>query len=234
MIAQAVVDLRPLSWVSSGTSRLTDTVAVLSDDQLTEPSLLPGWTRKHLLAHLASNAEAVGRLATWARTGVPSPMYASDEQRNLAIEKGAHRPSADLRSWVADSATALAHSFQTLTDDNWRAEVTTAQGRRVAATELPWMRAREVMVHLVDLGTGIGFDDLDTLFCRALVDDVVAWRSRRADGLALQLVAEDLPAQWLVDGEGPRRVVSLPVARLAAWLSGRSGPSALPELGRWL
>ena len=39
--------------------RLVRTVDGLSDEQLAAPSLLPGWTRAHVVAHLALNAEAL-------------------------------------------------------------------------------------------------------------------------------------------------------------------------------
>ena len=32
------------------------------------PSALPGWTRAHVLTHLARNADAMVNLLTWART----------------------------------------------------------------------------------------------------------------------------------------------------------------------
>ena len=50
------------------------------------PTALPGWTRKHLVAHLAGNAEALLRLLHWAGTGERTPMYTSPEQRNADIE----------------------------------------------------------------------------------------------------------------------------------------------------
>ena len=69
-----------------------------------------------------------------------------------------------------------------LTDEQWEAEVVTAQGRTVPASETPWMRAREVMVHAVDLGTGIGFDDLPDGFLVALCDDIVGKRAAAGGG----------------------------------------------------
>ena len=68
-------------WASFGTQVCRDAILTLDEDTFAEPSLLPGWTRKHLVAHLAANAEAVRNLATWAATGVPTPMYSSLEQR---------------------------------------------------------------------------------------------------------------------------------------------------------
>src|SRR5712691_5954940 len=50
-------------------------LAQVSDEQLSAPSALPGWTGRHILSHVGHNARAVGRLAYWAATGVPTPMY---------------------------------------------------------------------------------------------------------------------------------------------------------------
>lgn len=42
----------------------------IPDDGLAAASLLPGWPRTTLLAHLTRNADALVNLLTWARTGV--------------------------------------------------------------------------------------------------------------------------------------------------------------------
>ncbi len=42
-----------------------------------------------MLTHVARNADAMINLLTWARTGVPTPAYASDQQRDADIEAGA-------------------------------------------------------------------------------------------------------------------------------------------------
>ncbi|TGZ12556.1 hypothetical protein DV517_66400 [Streptomyces sp. S816] len=57
--------------------------------------------------------------------------------------------------WLTGSAERLADGLDRLTEEHWRHEAVTAQGRTVPATELPWMRAREVCVHAVDRSTGV-------------------------------------------------------------------------------
>jgi hypothetical protein len=56
------------------------------------PSLLPGWSRRTVIAHVARNADALCNLLTWARTGVETPMYASAEAREAAIAATAQLP----------------------------------------------------------------------------------------------------------------------------------------------
>ncbi|WP_369227246.1 maleylpyruvate isomerase N-terminal domain-containing protein [Streptomyces sp. R39] len=199
------------AWAGAGTELLLDAVAGLDEAGFSAPSVLPGWTRKHLVAHVAANADALGNLVHWAATGEETPMYASAEERAAGIDKGPALSADELRSWLTASAHRLAAGLGRLTDEQWRHRVVTAQGRTVPATELPWMRAREVCVHAVDLGTGVvTFADLPRGFLAALVDEIRAKR-----GLT------GLP-------EGPLPAV-------AAWLAGRPHSLAdAPELGPWL
>ena len=75
------------------------------------------------------------------------------------------------------SADDLAAALDGLPAGAWDATVVTAQGRTVPATEIPWMRAREVCVHAVDLGAGITFGDLPADFTAALLANVVRKRA---------------------------------------------------------
>lgn len=223
------------SWCALGTGLLLEAMDGLSDDQLDGPSLLPGWTRRYLLAHLACNAEAIARLVYWARTGEQRAMYASTEQRNRDIEQGAGKPADELRSWVRSSAEALAADFDTLSETAWQAQVRTAQGRLVPASELPWMRAQEVFVHTVDLDAGTGFADIPPEVLDTLLNSVTGRRSTKADGPALTVRAADTPAQWEVAGSGDPTWVEAPIAVLAAWLTGRPvQPLPGPPLPPWL
>ncbi|MYS43413.1 maleylpyruvate isomerase family mycothiol-dependent enzyme [Streptomyces sp. SID5998] len=198
------------AWARTGTELLLDAVAGLDEAAFTAPSALPDWTRKHLVAHVAANADALGNLVHWAATGEERPMYASAEERAAGIARGPALSADELRSWLTDSAHRLAAGLDRLTDEQWQREVVTAQGRTVPATELPWMRAREVCVHAVDLGTGVvAFADLPKGFLAALVEEI---RAKRA--------LTELP-----DG---------PLPEVAAWLAGRPHALAAPELGPWL
>lgn len=214
-------------WAGEGTTLLLAGLDRLTDADLDEPSALAGWTRRHLLAHVAANAEALGRLVSWARTGVESRMYASAEQRAADIEAGATR--ADLREWVRESAATLAADLAALRA--WDAEVVTAQGRTVPAREIPWMRARETCVHAVDLRAGTTFEDLPPAFLAALLDDVARWRGARP-GPALVLVTPETRHE--IAGEGTPVAVTLTLPVAAAWFTGRHMDPSLPALPGWL
>src|SRR5579875_2883000 len=88
-----------LSWMRDGTERLLGDLASLSDQELEDPSLLPGWSRRYLVSHVAANADALRNLVHWARTGEERRMYASPEAREAGIRAGAARPTAELREW---------------------------------------------------------------------------------------------------------------------------------------
>ena len=160
-------------WVVEGTALCRRALVDLDG-----PSLLPGWTRRHVVAHLSLNAEALGNLVHWARTGEQRRMYSSADQRTTDIEAGALRPPDDLRAWFDESASNLAKAMDELTAEQWQAPVRTAQGRQVPATEIVWLRSREVMIHAVDLGAGVTFADLPTDFLQALSRDI---RNKRGD-----------------------------------------------------
>lgn len=164
------------AWVATGTELCRSAIAGLDEASYDAPTLLADWTRRHLVAHLAANADAIGNLVHWATTGDRAPMYTSPNQRNADIEAGARKSGAELGEWFNRSAARLAEAMDTLTDEQWRAEVVTAQGRTVPASETPWMRAREVLVHAVDLDAGTAFADLPDGFLEALAVDITAKR----------------------------------------------------------
>ncbi|MFB7108630.1 maleylpyruvate isomerase N-terminal domain-containing protein [Streptomyces sp. NPDC056291] len=199
------------AWARTGTELMLDAVAGLGEAGFSAPSVLPEWTRGHLVAHVAANADALCNLVHWAATGEQTPMYASAEERAAGIAKAPTLSADQLRSWLTGSAHRLAEGLDGLTDEQWQHKVVTAQGRTVPATELPWMRAREVCVHAVDLGTGVvTFADLPKGFLTALVAEISAKR-----GLT------ELP--------------DCPLPEVAAWLAGRPHSLAdAPELGPWL
>nr|WP_234354464.1 maleylpyruvate isomerase N-terminal domain-containing protein [Streptomyces sp. NRRL WC-3618] len=83
-----MTDLRTaLTWVTEGTALCRKAIAELDETTYGSPSLLPGWSRRHVVAHLAGNAEALGNLVHWARTGEPTPMYRSPGQRDAASSR---------------------------------------------------------------------------------------------------------------------------------------------------
>jgi maleylpyruvate isomerase len=133
-----------LGWMHDGTRKLLADVAALPDAALDGPTALPGWSRRYLLSHVAANAGALRNLVHWARTGEERRMYSSTEQREADIAAGSQLPAAELRAWLDSSAQALAADLDTLPASAWDAKIITAQGLTRSASEIPWMRVREV------------------------------------------------------------------------------------------
>ena len=226
-------DPATLDWWSDGETTVAGLVARLSDDDLAAPSALPGWSRAHVVAHLARNADALGNLLTWARTGVETPMYPSRAVRDADIEATAAQPAADLRKDFAAACARLAEAVETLPAQAWTAQVRTGQGQPVPASHVPWMRAKEVWVHGTDLRAGLSFADLPPGFCAALVDEVLAHFAAHDQPVQATVVATDVDRTW---GFGAPTVRG-PVGAVAAWLT-RSDASGLegdvPPPPTWL
>ncbi|SFL40386.1 maleylpyruvate isomerase family mycothiol-dependent enzyme [Geodermatophilus ruber] len=206
----------------------------LTDAEFDAPSLLPGWARRQLLAHLARNADALVNLLTWARTGVETPMYPSAEAREAGIAEAAAFDAPRLRAEVLAAAGRLADAVHGLPEEAWTATVRTAQGRDVPAAEVPWMRCREVYVHAVDLDAGVTFADVAEDVQAALIDDVFGMWERRGQLPDVRVTAGD--RTW---GTGSL-AVSGPLPAVTGWLTGRSAGKGLdadggiPEVPAWL
>jgi maleylpyruvate isomerase len=174
-----------LGWMRSSTTLLLGVVDSLSEADWDVATELPGWRRREVLAHVHRNAEALCNLATWASTGVETPMYPDFSTRDRDIASTAALPAAEIAELVTASAERLDGMLDALEEAHWAAEVRTAQGRTVPASEVPWMRCREVGIHAVDLGAGVGFDDLPSGMVDALARDILELRLSRGEGATL-------------------------------------------------
>lgn len=201
----------------------------LANDEFAESSLLPGWSRAHVVAHVGYNARAVARLVSWAETGIETPMYESPTQRNTEIELGATLSTRALRHLSDHAAVHLDVSWRDLAADRWSHQVKTALGRTVPVSETVWMRTREVWLHAIDLDIGARFADLpSSVLDRLLTDITTAWVGR-GEGSRLRLVATDSQREI---GSGNVEVRGS-LAQLVRWASGRGAdgvtrPDGLP------
>jgi maleylpyruvate isomerase len=213
-----------------GTAFFARKLNELSDAELDEESLLPGWTRRHIAAHVGYNARAIARLIEWAATGVETPMYPSPGARNDEISFGATLSPIALRNLFDHSAVHLSVEWRDLPAQAWEREVRTAQGRLVPASETIWMRSREVWVHAVDLNNGAAFSDIPQNVLTRLLDDITsAWASRGTDeGLVVQVgppvIAAPVPpvhqSSLGTPAEAPITVTGS-LAGLVRWATGR-------------
>jgi maleylpyruvate isomerase len=221
-----------LGWMDAGTQLFLNTVDTLTDAELDAASGLPGWDRRHVIGHVARNAEALGRLLDWASTGVETPMYASVEQRAADIEAAARQDADGLRADVHTTADAFAAKLDA--HEAWDARVRTAQGRDIPASNVPWMRSCEVWLHVVDLEAGTRVSDFPDDVVDALLNETVVWFAKH-DCPPVLLQANDRGRVWQV-GTGAEATVGT-AGDLLAWLVGREDGSALsgprPQLPPW-
>ena len=106
--------------IDQATQRLIDTARVITEPDLRAPSLLPGWTRAHVLAHLARGADAMRNLLVGVRSGQDRPAYISAEARQADIEYGAGTRAGQPVTDLADSAMAFRTVARQLPDEGWR------------------------------------------------------------------------------------------------------------------
>lgn len=215
--------VEPLTTITAATRALVATAERLGDGGVRAPSLLPGWTRGHVLSHVARNADGGVRLLTWARTGVESYEYPSLEARAAEIEDGAGRPAAELVADVRESAERFADAYRLMTDEAWQRTVRWTSGARHPAARAPDARLTEVLVHHVDLDAGFTPRDWPPGFAARTLESVVASYARRDDAPRLRLRATDTGREF---GDGDVLVGGAEAA-LAGWLMGRSDGAEL-------
>ena len=221
-----------LRRIVQATDQLIATAAALGDDDMRADSLLPGWTRGHVLTHLARNADGGTRLLTWARTGRPAQEYPSLAARATQIEAGADRGAADLVADVRTAAERFVAEYRRMPTSAWRRTVRWTAGQERPAARIADARLCEVLVHHVDLRAGFTPDDWPAEFVLREIGLVVAAFRGRADAPAVRLYAEDAGAWYDIASGAETVVVRGPRAALLAWLMGRSAGESVTAEGR--
>lgn len=201
---------------AAGLESLLAAVERLTADDLAGPSPLEGWTRGHVLSHVAGLGAAMLGQARAAARGDVVPVYASQEARDAGIEAGAGRDVAGHLAVLGALRDDLARTWPELGSPLWEAP-SGYRGGPLSGCLLAWWR--EVRIHSVDALAGtyreVGYETWDDALLGHLREFLAV---RLPDGVTVADVAGD-----------PRDVT--------AWLAGRvpatplAGP--LPELGPW-
>ncbi|MFI6407147.1 maleylpyruvate isomerase family mycothiol-dependent enzyme [Streptomyces sp. NPDC050548] len=208
-----------LASVHDATERLLTAAAALDNASAAEPSRLPGWSRNHVLAHIARNADALVNVLEGR------PMYATASVRDADIERDAPRP---LDVQLADVRESGAR-FQAVgaAPADWSRTVELRNGVVDTASRVPFRRWVEVELHHVDMGIGYELEDLPEEFTQ-----------REIDFLAERFTGHpEVPSTRLTDGtrawstgraaEKPEVTVTGNPADLLGWLCGRGDGSDL-------
>ncbi|KUN25741.1 mycothiol maleylpyruvate isomerase [Streptomyces corchorusii] len=212
-----------LACVREATDRLLNAVTAMDNASLAEPSRLPGWSRGHVLAHLARNADALVNVLQGR------PMYASAEARDADIERDAPRPLEVQITDVRESAARFQAAGEAPAD--WTRTVELRNGVTDSASRVPFRRWGEVELHHVDLGTGYELEDLPAEF----LERETGFLTERFCG------HPDVPATRVTDGtrawttgraaDEPGITVTGRPADLVGWLAGRRDGAALEVRG---
>ncbi|MET9321366.1 maleylpyruvate isomerase family mycothiol-dependent enzyme [Streptomyces sp. NPDC003038] len=217
-----VHDLRS---VHEATDRLLTAVAKLDNAALAGESHLPGWTRGHILAHLARNADALVNVFEGR------PMYESATARDADIERDAGRTLEEHLTDLRDSAARFLTVAKRPQD--WSRTVELRGGVTDLAANVPFRRLVEVELHHVDLNIGYELSDLPEEFTGREISFLADRWSARPEVPPTALVAADGRA-WRTGSAGdPAVTVSGTAAGLLAWLAGRGdkGASLTPTGG---
>lgn len=223
--------------LETGTRRLVRTVDGLTDEQWPQPSLLPGWSRAHVIAHLTLNAEALSAALEGVHEGRPVPMYASQEARDGDIVALATSASPTrLRDRFLGSTTVIGEWVEELADNlSDKLIERVPGGRSFPAGEVGHMRVREVEIHHADLGLDYTAADWTADFVALLLD---ARASAYAGAEGFTAHATDLDRSWTFGSGGP--IVSGVGSALAWWATGRgtgdgltSDDGRVPRIEAW-
>lgn len=228
-----------LDGLRASEQHLLRTVDSLAPEDWAEPSVLPDWTRAHVLAHLALNAEGLAGAVDGCARELVVPMYESAERRAADIEDLAQADPAEIRERVFAAGQALREALGLLDQDQWsRGFPRVRDGGMIALTSVPSMRRREVEIHHADLLAGYRPSAWPADFRTELLDVVTVDHADSPDSPAFAVHASDLDRTWTVGADDP--VVEGSGADLGWWLVGRGSGQGLtcttgdlPRLGPW-
>lgn len=231
----------PVDLVAAAHARLTSTLESFDATSAAAMSALPGWTRGHVLTHLARNADSNTWILDGARAGEVREQYpGGPSTRAAAIEAGAQRPVEEMLDDARRSFGRLEAAYGRMVAGDW--DRTVRPGLRdMTAAELVWSRLREVEVHHADLSLGYGPTTWSAEFVAGELPRQAPGLARRLPaGTALRIATTDTAGAWEM-GQGPASLtVSGPACWLLAWVLGRhvpgrvlGAPAGLPFLRPW-
>jgi maleylpyruvate isomerase len=238
--------LTGLAAVRRVQARVDEIVSTMAEGTAHGPSLLPGWTRRHVISHLARNADGLVNLLVWARTGIEHPMYASAADRDADIEEGSRRLLQILQEDLGAASARFFTAADKLSGAAWSNTVTSRNGVTLTAAQVPWLRLTELLIHAVDLDCGVSFDELVSLAgdqFDTVLTFVVGKYAARADippvnlEVTMPTGSSRTLSLGIVNGNAPALVTG-PAAPAIAWLTGRATGVGLsgdvPPLPAWL
>ena len=191
-------------------------LGALTDTDVLAPTDLPGWTRGHVLAHIAHVSNAVARQAEYALRGELIDFYDGGQGgRTQAIEMNAGHTAAEHREYISAAFTRALAVLDGLDESQWTLPVSYRSGDVRGVALAYW---RELVIHLADLQLGRGPETWSKEFCLYLIEFLTA---RVPQDLTLKLLPLALPTMTVGSGENTVSVQGM-LTDIAAWLSGRT------------
>jgi maleylpyruvate isomerase len=239
-LTRAAVAAHRRMWASA--SRLTD-------DGCRAPSLLPGWSRGHVLAHWARNADGQTRMLLAAMRGEVAAQYpGGDAQREADIETGAARPAELILQDARAAVDRVEDTWRRMPPEAWSRTTGARIGQRPAWRSV-WARWRETEIHHVDLDAGYTHDHWPAEFVSLMLPRVLpTLDSRLPDEVTVQVqvTGEDCTQTVQAAASGDPVVVCGAASAILCWLTGRPVPATadlsatrsgqnwpLPQLRPW-
>lgn len=186
--ASSPVAERTGAWLASAAEVFRARMEGISDAALDEPARLPGWTRRHVLGHLHYNALVLGRLARSVVVGAPEPLGPPVDRWQAWRERSQQMPARHLRDLVVWSQEDLEAAFGELDAATRSGRIAEVPGIRVPAEDLPWLRVRELVIHLTDLDGAMDLERLPAGLITRFVVDLIG--SSQSTPEAIQRIAE--------------------------------------------
>jgi maleylpyruvate isomerase len=180
---------------------LLENLAPLTDDALRVPSLLPRYSRGHVVTHITNKARAHVLVLEGAAVGEVRRVHPDGYDPDQAADAGADRPAAELRADLADSLQLLESAWAALDEAHWDRQGIMAAGPRTMV-EIAGHHLRNIEVHHVDLDIGHHPSDWPSLLVEGELPkrlQALPDRARHADLLAWLIgraTAPDLVGPW--------------------------------------
>lgn len=143
-----------------GTAYFSRKLNELSDADLDGAALRPGWTRRHVIAHVSYHARAQAMEIEAMIKGTAAPRIPAEKHHLPELDLAATLPARALRHLFHHSEVHLNVCWRDLTHVQWDMPVPLENGTAPLARSLPILRAREVWFGAIDLNNGARQSDL--------------------------------------------------------------------------
>jgi maleylpyruvate isomerase len=210
--------------------RMQASASRMTADDCRGPSLLPGWSRGHVLTHCARNADGQSRMLLAAMRGEIAAQYpGGDAQRDSDIETGAARPARLILSDVRAAINQIEEVWRRMPADAWSRPTAAQVGSRPAWMSV-WARWRETEIHHVDLDAGYAHGHWPSEFVDLLLPRVMPTLATRLSGpIPVQVETTDRdPAAIATTASTTEDLVIVrgPASAVLSWLIGRASAAA--------